>query len=377
MSVTNFKNALIYTENFRFEKGCFSVKAGKFKNVLGAEASDAIDLQGAKVIPGLIDIHIHGNSGADFCDGDYCGLMKMARYEAANGITSFAPTSLTVPLEVLHDAYHTAARLAEEKPEKCAAVRGINMEGPFFCEARKGAQNASHLKLPDYDAFRQLNESCGKLIKIVDIAPELPGAMEFIDKASNDCTVSIAHTDADYDCTAAAINAGARHITHLFNAMPPINHRKPGPITAACEASQVSAELIGDGLHVHPAVIRLAYRMFGAERIVLVSDSLRCCGLPDGEYDLGGLPVTLSGGIARLADGTIAGSATTVYDCMLRVISFGVPECDAIRSATYNPARQLGCLDTVGSISDGKNADFVICGDDLTRQKVYIDGIEI
>ena len=373
----NFKNALIYTENFRFEKGCFSVEDGKFKNVCGEEAPDAIDLEGAKVIPGLIDVHTHGNSGADFSDGDYEGLVKMARYEAQNGITSFAPTSLTLPYEVLEKAYATAVRINAEKPEGCSAVRGINMEGPFFCEAKKGAQNAAHLRKPDYEAFKKLSEGCGGLIKIVDIAPELEGAAEFIEKASRDCTVSIAHTDTDYDSAAAAINAGATQLTHLFNAMPGIHHRKPGPIIAASEDERVSAEIIGDGLHVHPAVVRFAYRLFGPERMVLVSDSLRCCGLPDGDYDLGGLPIKLSGGVARLTDGTIAGSATNAYECMRRVISFGVDECDAIRSATYNPARQLGCLDKVGSIADGKCADFIVCGDDLSRRSVYLGGVKL
>ena len=364
-------------ELFRFEHGAFSVENGKFKNVMGEPSPDAVDLHGAKVIPGLLDIHTHGNSGADFCDGDYDGLVRMAMYQAANGITSFAPSSLTVPVDTLEKAYATAARIVSDKPEKCAAVRGINMEGPFFCEAKKGAQNAAYLLLPDYDVFKRLNENCGGLIKIVDIAPELPGAVEFIKRAAKDCTVSVAHTDCSYDDAVAAFDAGATQLTHLYNAMPGIHHRKPGPIIAGCERDNVYAEIIGDGLHVHPASIRFAYRIFGAERMVLVSDSLRCCGLPDGEYDLGGLKAYLSGGVARLADGTLAGSATNVYECMLRVISFGVPECDAIRSATYNPAHQLGCLDVVGSIADGKCADFVVCNDDLTRKAVYLAGEKI
>ena len=193
-------------------------------------------------------------------------------------------------------------------------------------------------------------------------------------KASKQCTVSIAHTDAFYDDAVCAIEAGVTHLTHLYNAMPGIHHRKPGVIPAAVENEQVSAELISDGQHVHPASVRLAFRMFGPARMVLISDSLRCCGMPDGEYELGGQPVFLQGGVARLSDGTIAGSATNVYDCMLRAISFGIPREDAVRAATYNPARQLGCLDEVGSIRDGKQADFVICDAELNRREVWLAG---
>lgn len=370
----NFKNAMIYTNRFRFELGAFSVEDGRFARVLGETAADAIDLEGAYVIPGLIDVHTHGNSGYDFSDGSDQGMTTMARYLASCGITSFAPTSLTLPYEQLAKAYATARNLLERKEQGVATVRGIHMEGPFFSMAKKGAQNGEYLRLPDYAAFKALNEGCGNLIKIADVAPELPGAEEFILRARADCTVSIAHTDTGYDDAARAIAAGATHMTHLYNGMNGIHHRKPGPIVAAAEAEAVSAELISDGLHVHPAAVRFAFRVFGAERMVLISDSLRCCGMPDGEYEIGGQQAFLSGGVARLADGTLAGSATNVYDCMLRAISFGVPREDAIRAATWNPARQLGCLNQVGSIENGKEADFVICDAALTRKAVYLAG---
>ena len=373
----NFKNAMLYTEEFRFVPGAFSVEDGKFANVLGEPQADAVDLHGAYVIPGLIDVHNHGNSGADFSDGDYDGLVKMAEYLARNGVTSFAPASMTLPYDVLAKAFATARRLADKAPEDASALRGIQMEGPFFSEKKKGAQNGAYLRDPDFAAFSKLYHDCGGLVRIVDVAPELPGACEFIRQAKELCTVSIAHTDANYDEARAAVEAGVTHLTHLFNAMPALHHRKPGVIGAAAEANQVSAEIISDGQHVHPSAVRLAFRLFGAERMVLISDALRCCGMPDGEYELGGQAVFLKGGIARLADGTIAGSATNLYDCMLRAISFGIAKEDAVRAATWNPARQIGCLDVVGSIADGKRADFVVCDENLTRKAVWLAGKEL
>ncbi len=373
----NYKNANIYTEQFRFERGAFSVENGRFCRVLGEAAEDAVDLQGAYVLPGLIDVHTHGNSGADFSDGDAAGVEKMARYLAKNGVTSFAPASMTLPYETLEKAFASARAFVDARPSDAAALRGIQMEGPFFSEKKKGAQNGAYLRNPDFEAFKALQDGCGGLVRIVDVAPELPGAEEFIRKAKALCTVSIAHTDADYDAARRGIAAGVTHLTHLYNAMPAIHHRKPGVIAAAAEAETVSAELISDGQHVHPASVRLAFRIFGADRMVLISDSLRCCGMPDGEYELGGQQVFLQGGVARLADGTIAGSATNLFDCMRRAVSFGIPREDAIRATTYNPARQIGALSEVGSIADGKVADFVLCDAELNRQAVYLAGEKV
>lgn len=371
-----YKNARIFCPDFTFRMGAFEVTpSGHFGKILPDEVpEDAIDLQGATVIPGLIDVHTHGNSGEDFSDGSLEGLKKMALFLAGKGITSFAPASMTLPYDTLEKAFSTAAKLHAEPVSGGARLMGIQMEGPFFSEKKKGAQNGEYLRLPDFDAFAKLYESCGGLVRIVDVAPELPGAEDFIRQAKALCTVSVAHTDAGYDHARQAFCAGATHLTHLFNAMPGIHHRNPGVIPAAAENPNVRAELICDGLHVHPATVRLAFRMFGGERMILVSDTLRCCGMPDGQYELGGQTVTLSGGIARLADGTIAGSATDLYRCMRNAMDFGIREEDAVRAATWNPACAIGAEDRIGSIEEGKLADFLICTDNYAQLQVYMNG---
>ncbi|MBQ1291908.1 MAG: N-acetylglucosamine-6-phosphate deacetylase [Lachnospiraceae bacterium] len=370
-----FTNARVFFAERGFVSASFRVENGIFTDFLppGTSEPGAVDLDGAWVIPGLIDIHTHGNCGVDFSDGDYEGLKTMAAFLLRHGVTGFAPASMTLPYEVLDRAFFAAHRFCVEQPENCARLLGIHMEGPFFSEKKKGAQNAAYLRMPDFVAFKKLYENCGGLIRIVDLAPELPGAADFAERASGFCTVSAAHTDASYEEARAVYEAGASHLTHLFNAMPAIHHRRPGVIGAASERKNVYAELICDGQHVHESAVRMGFKLF-PERICLISDSLRCCGMPDGEYELGGQAVFLADGIARLADGTIAGSASTLFDCLRKAIAFGVDRDEAIRAATLNPAKQLGCDDRFGSIAVGKRADFLVCGTALSLKTVYLGG---
>lgn len=367
-----YENGWIFADG-RFVRGGFSVENGRFAHVLENVPGPAEDLDGALVIPGLVDIHVHGCAGADFSDGDYAGLVRMARHLARRGVTSFAPASMTLPYDALDKAFHAAARLRREGLADGARLMGIQMEGPFLSREKRGSQNPAYLRLPDWDRFLRLYDAAEGLLRIVDVAPELPGAVEFTRRASEKCRVSVAHTAAGYDQAAAVFDAGATHLTHLFNAMSGIHHRHPGPIGAASERENVTAELICDGIHVHPSAVRMAFRLFPG-RICLISDALRCCGMADGSYSLGGQEILLSGGVARLTGGAIAGSAADLYQCMRRAVSFGIPREQAVWAATALPARVIGRESETGAIADGRAADFVICGGELEPEAVYLGG---
>lgn len=367
-----YENGWIFADG-RFVRGGFSVENGRFAHVLEDVPGPAEDLDGALVIPGLVDIHVHGCAGADFFDGDYAGLVRMARHLARRGVTSFAPASMTLPYDALDKAFHAAARLRREGLADGARLMGIQMEGPFLSREKRGSQNPAYLRLPDWDRFLRLYDAAEGLLRIVDVAPELPGAVEFTRRASEKCRVSVAHTAAGYDQAAAVFDAGATHLTHLFNAMSGIHHRHPGPIGAASERENVTAELICDGIHVHPSAVRMAFRLFPG-RICLISDALRCCGMADGSYSLGGQEILLSGGVARLTGGAIAGSAADLYQCMRRAVSFGIPREQAVWAATALPARVIGRESETGAIADGRAADFVICGGELEPEAVYLGG---
>ncbi len=366
-----FQNVTYFGSDFRFHQGDVAVGRGKILDVQKtAETGDFSRV----LLPGLVDIHLHGCMGSDFSDGDYEGLKKIAVYEAQNGITSFSPASMALGEVELQKTFQTAARLKREAPEGLARIAGTTMEGPFFSAKRIGAQPKEHLKLPDMELFQRLNRAAEGLIKIVCVAPELEGALQFIQQAKAQAVVSIAHTDADYGAASAGFEAGASHVTHMFNAMPPLLHRAPGVIGAAMERENVAAEIICDGIHIHESAVRAAFRLLSPARICLISDSIRACGMPDGRYFLGGQEVWLNKEKVTLTDGTIAGSAVNLFQCMKKAMEFGIAPEAAVRAATYNPAKVLGMEDEIGSIAQGGRADLIECNGEFDLMKVYIDG---
>ena len=327
------------------------------------------DAAGCYVIPGLVDIHTHGAMGEDFSDGNPAGMQPMADYYAAHGVTSFLATTMTLKEETLTPAMHTIRDFKRQGGAKCA---GIHLEGPFLCYAKRGAQAAENLHKPDADLFDRLNAASGGMVKLVTVACEEEGAEAFIRNVSQKCTVSLGHSTADYDTAMAGFAAGATHATHLYNGMPSFLHRAPGIIGAALD-SGASVELICDGLHIHPAVIRATYKMFG-DKLNLISDSLRCAGMPDGDYELGGQPITMKNGKATLTGtDTLAGSSISMLDALRNVVKFGLPLEAAVYAASTAPAMAVGLSD-IGAIEPGRAADLLVLDKDLGLKAVFVNG---
>ncbi len=372
------KNASVYTENGIFLTKDIYISGDRFTEC-EEQVRDAqvIDASGCYAIPGLTDIHFHGCMGYDFCDGTREAIDAMAAYEASVGVTNIVPATMTLSEEMLLDICQTARAYKEEGiQEKKARFHGINMEGPFVSHAKKGAQNGAYIQTPSLAVFDRLNDASGNCVKLLAIAPEEEGAMEFIEKRHGQTVISLAHTSADYDTAMRAFEKGASHVTHLYNAMNPYTHRAPGPIGAAADTAEAEVELICDGVHIHPAAVRTTFKIFGDDRIILISDSMRAAGLEDGDYTLGGQDVKVTGNLAALSDGTIAGSVTNLLDCMrTAVLSMGIPLESAVKCAAVNPARSVGIYAEHGSISAGKKADVVLLKrDGLTLQQVILDG---
>lgn len=372
------KNASVYTEDGQFVEKDIFIEGHIFTDSADKVTDgELIDAAGCYAVPGLTDIHFHGCVGHDFSDGTREAIDALAVYQLSVGVTNIVPATMTLSEEALSGICQTAAAYAEEGfHERRARFRGINMEGPFLSPKKLGAQNPAYVRKPDLALFDSLNEASGGRVKLLDLAPEEEGAEELIRKRHDTCVMSLAHTCADYDTAIRAFDAGAVHMTHLYNAMNPYSHRNPGPIGAAVDRERVEVELIADGVHSHPAAVRAAFKLFGEKRIILISDSMRATGLADGDYTLGGQDVKVVGKLAALGNGSIAGSVTNLLDCVrTAVLQMGIPLEAAIRCAAVNPARCVGIDGECGSITPGKRADVLLLRkEDLALERVVFEG---
>lgn len=370
------KNATVYGANFEPEKKDVLIQGETIAQVAeDLSAENVYDLEGLTILPGLIDMHIHGCAGADAGDATPEALEAMSRCLVEKGITSFCPTSMTLPYEELEKIFANIDNMKDNVTG--AYIHGANMEGPYIAMSKRGAQNPAYVRNPDKEEFKKLYEGCHGAIRVVDIAPECDGAEAFVQEIQPLCPISVAHTAAGYDETVKAMEWGVRHITHLYNAQSGLAHRSPGVVGAAFDKAQeygVRAELICDGFHIHPAALRIAFRMLGEDGSVIISDSMRAAGHHDGEYDLGGQTVYVREGKALLADGTIAASTSNVYEELKNVLSFGIPMKQAIKSATINPAKAIRVDDKTGSIEEGKNADILVVDKDMNIKLVLVKG---
>lgn len=367
------KNAKVFSETHSFIKQDIHIR-GEFISDHSVHATQTIDAEGLYAIPGLIDVHLHGCMGYDFCDGSFEAFEAIAQYEAQHGVTAITPATMTLDEETLSMICENSARYPWQDG---AIFCGINLEGPFLAPAKKGAQNGEFLHKPDVNFFKRLDILAKHRIKLVAIAPELDGAMDFIDELKNDVTLSLAHTCSNYETAMEAFEKGASHVTHLFNAMMPFSHRAPGVVGAAFDSPHSRVEIISDGLHNSPTMIRATFKLFGDDRVILISDSMRATGMPEGIYDLGGQSVTVQDGKAFLQDGTIAGSTTHLMDCLRTAVLFGIPLESAVKAATINPAKAIRMDHVLGSITPGKYANIVLLDENLDIKAVFIKGKRI
>lgn len=377
-------NVKVYTPDQKFVEGGLVLDQDRIEAVYTNETKpdfsgkEVLDGEGAYAIPGLIDLHFHGCKGDDFCDNSMEAIERIAEYEASVGVTAIAPATMTLPVEELVDVLKTAAQYKREKHDyKKADLVGINMEGPFISPVKKGAQDDRNILPCDTALCERFLEASEDLVKFVGIAPEeSENSLEFIRQMKEKVDISLAHTNADYDTAMAAFSAGANHAVHLYNGMPEILHRAPGVVGAVFDSKHVMTEIICDGIHIHPASVRATFQMMGADRMILISDSMRAAGMPDGSYTLGGLDVNVVGNRATLAsDGAIAGSVTNLMDCMKTAVkTMNIPLETAVACATINPAKSLGIDAEYGSIRAGKKAHIVLMDQELNVQQVIKDG---
>jgi len=369
-------NVRVYTPLDTVEPATLIIDQGKIVHLRAERHPRGEDLKGALVVPGFIDIHIHGYGGHDTSSEEPGELLALAELLPRYGVTAFLPTAVTAPHEELlrvSRAVAEAVRAQGDRP-RGARILGLHLEGPYINPEKAGAQNPAFIRRPSWEEFQAYWDASEGRIRTITVAPELPGALEFIKKAVKlGITVSIGHTAATYEETKAAIAAGARRATHLFNAMSPIHHRAPGAAVACLLSPEVVVELIADLVHVAEPILELAWRTAGTERVALVTDAIPAAGLPDGHYALGGLEIEVREGVARLENGALAGSTLSLDRAVRNMVSLGVPLPQALAMATVVPAAAVGAGE-LGSLEPGGRADFLVLDRELNIQRVYIGG---
>lgn len=383
------KGASVYAEDRIYKKGGVIIDAGKIQEILSAEKIQAvtnvetIELgPGDSLVPGFIDLHIHGAAGKDTMDADGEALRVIAGVLPREGTTSFLPTTMTESAECIEKAMRSVKEYAvKQVPDYGAEVLGVNLEGPFISEKMTGAQNPKYVIPPMIELFSKWQDLSGNLVRIVTLAPEADGALEFIrDICRTGVIASMGHSNADFEQAGRAIRAGATQATHVFNAMRPFHHRDPGLTAAVLLSSNVMAEIIADGFHLDPNTVKFICKIKGIDKILLVTDAMRAKFLQEGKYDLGGQAVTVKDGQARIANGKLAGSILQMQDSVKNMISFtGCALADAVKMAAENPARVLKCFARKGSIKAGKDADLAVVNSEyrvvltLCRGKIAFD----
>ena len=376
-------NGTIITPFHLFSGKAIIVEKEKILEIKNEEEINNIILNGAEVIegkdkyiaPGYIDIHVHGGGGSDVMNGDYEAINQIAITHSHFGTTSFLPTTMTMDKNKIIGSLRSIYE-AKLRGTGGAEILGVNLEGPYINPEKKGAQREIDIREPSIKEFVEFNKASGNLIRLITIAPEMPGAIDLIKYLYKQGIIaSVGHTNATYVQTQAGIRAGLSHVTHTFNAMRGLHHREPGVVGAALTSPELTVEVIADGIHIHPIVLKILTKIKDGEKIVLITDAMRAAGLNEGTYDLAGQEVIVTKGQARLKDGTLAGSVLTMDKAVKNMASkVGVPLPKAIQMASFNPARSIGIDDKKGSLEPGKDADIVILNKNLEAELTMVAG---
>jgi len=358
------------------EKGkILEIKNEDEMNTVILTEAEVIEAKDKFVVPGFIDIHVHGSGGSDVIDGNYEAINQIAITHSRFGTTAFLPTTMTMDKNKIIRSLKTIYE-AKLRGIGGAEILGVNLEGPYINPKKKGAQREIDIREPSIKEFTEFNKASGNLIRLVTIAPEMPRATELIKYLRKQGIIaSVGHTNATYAQTQDGIKVGLSHVTHIFNAMRGLHHREPGVVGAALTSPELTVEIIADGIHIHPIVLKIITQIRENKKIVLITDSMRATGMKEGTYDLGGQEVTVNKGQARLKDGTLAGSVLTMDKAVKNMVSkVGISLPKAIQMASFNPAKSIGIDDKKGSLEPGKDADIVILNKNLETEVTIIAG---